>query len=323
MKKAVWLALLASSMFCCQNQIAQHPQEDEKVKVKLELTSETGHTDRDLTKAVANDITAIQVQQRTNEAGSKYKSFCYGIFDNPSELTLELNKGYLYKLEITTVVDAKNRIATTTDPSSGLMVIRQPFTLTGSGADNRVQNKFIYTSSNYLNYISQGYTALPNASGSTYSLYNRPTTDRYYGVAEDFLADGAVGVKVETKRVVFGLKYEISGFNEGVIVVKLASAPAVEITPQSAATQQNLFTFNGSVYAVGEWVSDFYSEQIAYTVTWRKTDGTEVEVAARQGEFMRKKLYNLVIDLSRTSGSSSVEISKENGKLEGAGDIIL
>lgn len=316
MKNALFQSLcLIFVITGCSNNIDVPENLGEKIEFKLSLGGECVQI-VEHSKANSNDVTAIQVYQRSAETGSKYSPYCYGLWDDATEISLTLNRGFVYRIETTYIPNAKNFVAV--NEMSGAM--RQPFTLAGSNGDGRVNNEFKYSSNNYFSLIALGQSAI--IEGNSYSLYLRPDRDRYYGYIDDLVADKTSSISIETKRVVFGLKYDIKNFTHGEIIVKLNNVPDIVLTPQNFATTESIITLQGNSYELGGWSKVDYSELLNYSVDWKKADGSRVQVLSRsKQEFRRKLLYTLSIDLKSTQLPGDVGITHEDPVLGNGGVI--
>lgn len=314
MKRIFILTTIAILLYSCANKIETLPVA-EQIDVKFALTGEYAELQSQSSRVSLTDVLAIQVYQRTDEGGAKYKPYCYGLWDKISEVTLKLNKDFLYRVEATFIPNAKSLIAVTTPDGA----MKQPFAVYGTGGDSRVANRSIYSTSNYLSGISQGTTAL--ISGKSYNIFSRPTINRYYGEVNDIVAFDGLHIDMEVRRVAFGLKYEVVGFSEGELEIELKNAPVIVLTQANHASLQTIITFQGSTFETNEWTNDNYTESVSYAITWKKVDGTVVKIANKETNFQRKMLYNMKIDLRETHSSGNVNIKVEDGDLGDGGDV--
>lgn len=314
--KTILILLTAILSLCCTNNISNEIERD-KVVASFKLTGEYEKLENQKYATVnPNDITAIQIYQKGNTSTAKYKPYCYGLWDNPSVVNVILNRGLQYKIEVTVLPDAKNIVAR--DAQSGNYL--QPFSFFGSIDHTSITNSFTYSTVDYLYYISRGTTAL--LEDKSYKVYARPTTDRYYGQVADIEYDETNSeITVPVKRVIFGLKYDIKGFDEGVLIVEMKNIPKITLTPKDYAQHQSIITLQGSAFDAAEWTKDDYFETIPFTVTWQKEDGTMIKVVERENNFQRKMLYNMKIDLINIGFTGGINIKFEEGELGNGTDI--
>lgn len=269
-------------------------------------------------KALSSTVTAIQIFAKPKLGpNTEFKPYAYGLFDDLASLEVNLTKGYIYDFEVTTVVAAKELISTSNIDNG----FRQPFALIGSGGVSMVTNSFTYSGTSYLSGLSQGYSALRGA-GITFKLYNRPTTDRYYGTIKNYDPMRTNRVVIDTKRVVFGLEFRVANFYDGEVSVTLQNAPTLTMTPLNFETIKPLFTFQGTPTG-NEWTGDSYFESMSITVLWKKSDGTELTIAQKDIQFSRRRLYTIRITLPLEENSNSIEINQEEGGLLPGGTIDL
>lgn len=314
--KPILIFLTAILSLCCTNNISNEI-EHEKVAVSFKLTGEYEKMeDQKYTPSGTSEITAIQIYQKGNTSTAKYKPYCYGLWDNPSVVNVTLNRGLQYKIEVTVLPDAKNVVAR--DAKSGNYL--QPFSFFGSIDHTGITNSFTYSTVDYFSYISRGTTAM--IEDKSYKVYARPTTDRYYGQVADVECDETNNeITVPVKRVIFGLKYDIKGFDEGLLIVELKSVPKIILTPQDYEQRQSIITLQGSTFDATEWIGDNYFETVPFTVTWQKDDGTMIKVVERENDFQRKMLYNMKIDLANIGFTGGINIKFEEGELGNGTDI--
>lgn len=315
--KFAYKLFLASAVLLgvsCTNKIETDVNQPEQTEVNLSLQGD--YIQPAYKAGESTDIIAIQVHQRANENGSKYKPYCYGLWDTTADINLTLNKGFLYRFETTIIPNAKNIIAASNIDGS----MRQPFSVAGTKADSRVGNRFIYSTSNYFTYLTQGMSAIKD--DKLYTIFNRPLLNRYHGSSVDVLAGDKNQIELTTKHVVFALKYEVTGFKDGTIRVSIKDSQPIILTPTTVATARTTICFHGSASETGiGWSDDQYSEIIPYTVHWVKNDNTEVLIMQSESNFQRKMLYNMVIDLTQNENSGSIDIGKEDDGFGDGGNI--
>lgn len=316
MNRVLLALFLLITTISCTNKIDDNRPVIDQFTLKLALTGDFKNNIEELaTKTDDNDMIAVQVYQKSTESGDKYKPYSYGLWNNNLQgAELKINKGFLYRFEATLVENAKDLIASSLEGA-----MRQPFYISGTGGDSRVNNKFIYSSINYFSGLHQGTSALIN--GKSYNLYSRPILNRYYTNLEDVTIEQDTQVILELKRIVFGLKYNVIGLTEGKVLIELEGVPKIELNNDNHSTLQSIICFQGSSIDIGDWMRSDYQEKIQYVVHWEKANGTKIEILKSGTYFQRKMLYTMEIDLTKTTSKVTIALSKDDDKLDDGGVI--
>lgn len=226
----VFAAMAFIACAACQekNITPDIPAQDQEVyTVQLGFGGEWDITYEPLTRGNDNnDLYGIQVYSAPideNSTSTTWTPFAYGLYDDVSNVSISLLKGFKYKFEESMVVDGKNKLRLYSDGYSS------PFLKYGLNYSClNVTNGFIYSSANYISDCNKGL-----CDGAIYlkgdlDSYNHPNTERYYGIFEGDVPEESSNdkVKIHMKRTSFGAKFIAQG--------KLATAGQLEISMSEA-----------------------------------------------------------------------------------------
>lgn len=194
--------------------------------VKLNCGGELDVTQEPLSRFTPdnNDLYGIQVYYAPISGGN-YKHYAYGLFDDVSDVEIELLSDYKYQFRIDMVDDGKNLIY-----SDSLLIDTQNYV--GYGEPFKAYNGYNASSDLSITKVSNEFTIsethkFDDCLGSEIRLkngslvYNPKDMDVYYGLVMDYIpeSDGE-SVSVLMKRMVAGLKVVAGDFlNEGYLEV--------------------------------------------------------------------------------------------------------
>lgn len=239
------------------------------------------------TRATTDDLYGIQVYSTPDEELDEgetvtWTAYAYGLFDDPSNISINLLKGYKYKFVATMVRDGKNKIS-----QLGSDIFSRPFAASENGLgafdSAKLTNSFDYQSSMRFWGLETGLTNLKNGG-----CVNRPNTDRFYGELVDYVpGDKNATAKINMKRTAFGAKFIAKGAKakEGTLHVLMTNAPAMEL---ALTTNENkisdIFTFSNVAAA---WADNKYTETIDVTINWERADGTTLPLGTHAITYKR------------------------------------
>lgn len=307
MKNLIFILLAVSSMVSCR--LDKPDPLPEKYTVQLLLDRED-IVERDepltLTKASSKDLYAVQIYKKGTISYSKY---AYGIFDDESRMSLELELGSTYKIEVSVVPNGKDLIAK--GENGGYQA---PFVIGGfSGGAGKITNEFILATTNYIDEINVG-KAVVNEEGGKKTEYARPPIERYYGVVENYRPERGGTLTIPLKYVCFGLTIVPEDFTEGSIEVKMEGAPTFTLTPDDpTAITKKIFTFDN--FMGNDWTADDYSEDIPITITWTKADKSKIEFSKMTSYTITRKMNKILTLLCSNAGQGSLVLERENDTL--------
>lgn len=187
-----------------------------------------------------------------------------------------------------------------------------------------LNNKFIYSTTDCMYELDEGYVDLYDNSNGGYAHIYRPNTDRYYGELVAFVPADNKSATISMKRVVFGAKFIAEGLTEGKLKISMTDASDMYISyPDTIA--QNIFTFENPNYNSNStaWTGDNYSESISTSITWTKADGATVPLATQAITFKRNLLTTVTIKVNDTSTKSGINITTENTGMGDGGSVTI
>lgn len=221
-------AMTILAVVACDNNLSseQPGGEHEVYKVRLTCVGEIDVTQQPLSRFTPdnNDLYGIQVYYAPISGGA-YKQYAYGLFDDVSDVEIELLSDYKYQFRIDMVDDGKNLIY-----SDSLLIDTQNYV--GYGEPFMAYNGYNASSDLSITKVTNEFTIsetykFGDCLGSEIRLkngsfvYNPNNMDVYYGLVLDYIpeSDGE-SVSVLMKRMVTGLKVVAGDFlNEGYLEV--------------------------------------------------------------------------------------------------------
>lgn len=304
-----FFAALASVMAfaACEQEIdpVNPDTKPEVYTVKLACAGELDITQVPLTRFTPdnNDLYAVQVSYKPNSGGS-YKPYAYGLFDDISNLTVELLADYQYRFAIDMIDDAKDIVYcdSVLIDTQHYLGYAEPFI--GYNGYNASKNESITKLMNELVYSQDCYFVkvgglYPDSGGTNSShpikLKNGSTVsdpkgvDRYFGLVKDYTpSETGEEISVFMKRMVYGLKVVAGDFlTEGKLTVKNngGSSDDFTLTPDNK-TYEAVYPY----YTPYSWyTSENPSTSRSITITWTKADGTSVSLKSQSPSFHRLK----------------------------------
>lgn len=292
------IACVGMTSCSSENDLPGNETEQEFYTVRLGWGGELDVTYEPLTRADAtDDLYGIQVYSTPDielEDGEEitWTPYAYGLFDN-TDISINLLKGYKYKFVATMIVDGKNRVSGGEEGRFGYPF----FNPGGPNGECYLNNQFIF-SSNEFTELGNGGTWLLDESGIFHGC-SRPNLERFYGELENYIPDKQNNqVTIQMKRTSFGAKFIAKGkaAESGTLEIQLADAPKMEFTPtENIDYIFNIFTFK---YVYEAWKTDNYSETIATTISWHKTDGIIIPLGTHNITYKRNKttIVNIEVD---------------------------
>ena len=165
---------------------------------------------------------------------------------------------------------------------NGFTGVGDPFW--GTNGPTAFEAKFNYTSSWNLGGLGNGLSYLVDGK-----FYEHPNTDRYYGELENYeLNDNNSKAMIKMKRVSFGAKFIAKGkaAESGTLEILITGAPKMELTPSADKKHiSDTFTFSNVIEA---WAANGnYTESIAVTINWHRTDGSTIPLGTHDITYKR------------------------------------
>lgn len=266
------------------------------------------------TRAATDDLYGIQVYSKpnNNSTATSWEAYAYGVFDDPTDISIELASGNKYKFVATMVVDAKNRINTyhPDDPDKVGGQYSAPFNVSYDEIGTFISKK-------ENDNIRYGYADIIDSGGNINS-YDIPNLDRYYGMVEEFIPSSSnTDITISMKRVSFGAKFVADGAlaKSGTLDIQIQGAPKMSLVlTEDEDSISDIFTFS-DIYTA--WLGYFldsgpdcphYAEyNVAFK--WIRPDKTELQIGTFPITYKRNtttvvtiQMENDVVEGDQTGG---------------------
>lgn len=191
----------------------------DSISVKLSFGGEITFTETPLSRSINNDLYALNIKQSSfpieGETFNNYNHYCYGYFDDLSNVTIKLKKEMYYHYELVLIPDGKNIIHKYDDNTYGYPCQSNHGTTKGL---NELTYSTHITSYCMLDLGSAQPKGLVGKMPIQY-LYN--TIERYQGIyTNHYAVENSENVKIELNRWMFGIRLIVNDFNEGEIILK-------------------------------------------------------------------------------------------------------
>ena len=299
-KSAILALLVCVGIAACDKNSDVVPDEPETYTVKLGWAGEILDVSYEpLTRATNDDLYGIQVYSLPKSVEPEYdydwNPYAYGLFDDPSNITITLASGYKYRFVATMVKDGKNRIYSHDE------YYHEPFR---ANYFIKVENKFKYDANYQIHYLAYGLTALEVSKS-----YYRPNVERFYGELTNYIpGESNTNAKIDMKRTSFGAKFVAEGklAVDGKLEIQIDEAPKMELALTSGADKiSDIFTF----YQVKKaWQEEDYTEDIPVNFKWIRADGTEAPMGTHTITFKRNKTTIVKFNIEKDGNDESIGI---------------
>ena len=311
------LALLACvGIAACDKNSDVVPDEPETYTVNLGWAGEILDVSYEpMTRATTDDLYGIQVYslpKSVEPEDDDWDRYAYGLFDDPSDITITLASGYKYRFVATMVKDGKNRLYKGYNEEYHF-----PFNTT-------LDNTFYYDSTKGMNTLDWGKTSLIEYDG--YALY-RPNIERFYGELSDYIpGENNTNAKIEMKRTSFGAKFVAGGklAVDGKLEIQLEEAPKMELELTAGDDKiSDIFTFR---YVDAAWAKDDYTEDIPVNFMWIRADGTEAPLGTHTITFKRNTTTVVKVNIDKDGNDESLGIEideSETGAMPDGDEVII
>lgn len=318
MKKSLLFAAVAlAAMTACQDNVAPETPagNSETYTVKLACAGELEVNHVPL-KSSSDDLYGIQVSYAPVSGGT-YQSYAYGLFDDVSDLSLELIADYKYIFKVDMIVDGKNVIY-----SSNLNELNDPEILLGYGApfyhasenashywDNltAITNDFILTSDIYLQDLGGKIQLLDGEE------YRTPKgVDAYYGELSGYVPeeDGAT-IAIHMKHMIYGLKVVADNFlTQGVVNGRFNGEDRFTLTPPDATVYEATYAYTDRDSWYGEDVQNDAYANYSIMFSWEKDENTTLNLDQQTIKMIRMKqtVVNVTFYEDESAGNTKVSM---------------
>ena len=317
------LALLACvGIAACDKNSDVVPDEPETYTVNLGWAGEILDVSYEpMTRAITDDLYGIQVYSKpnNNSSATSWEPYAYGLFDDSTNISIDLASGNKYKFVATMVKDGKNRILKYEEDNEEDNFYSYPFCAV-------LDNKFHYGTTEKMQHLNTATTWLNDGSER-----DRPNIERFYGELSDYIpSEGNTNAKIDMKRTSFGAKFIAEGklAVDGKLDIQIDEAPKMELALTEGDDQiSDIFTFANVYEAWRESESEEYAlygyyETIDVSFKWIRPDGTELQIGTFPITFKRNtttvvtiKMENDVVEGDQTGGVGFSIASSETGEM--------
>ncbi len=318
------VAMSSVALASCQKNIASDvlAEKQDTYTVHLACAGELDVTHKPLTKASPDDLYGIQVYYAPVSGGS-YQQYAFGLFDDVSDISLELLADYKYKFVIDMIVNGKNVIY-----SSNMNELEDEEILLGYGAPFKTNNNTLCPITNELVISSSEEKYFRNLGkdiqlldGRTY--LNPKGVDVYYGELTDYVPseDGAT-IAVHMMHMIFGLRVIADSFlTQGTVNGRFAR---VISDGNNTADYQDRFTLTApdnkeyeAIYAYtnrSEWYAKQTQKDATQTMhikfTWDKDENTSLSLDVQAIKMIRMKqtVVNVTFFEDESAGNTKLSM---------------
>lgn len=225
-----------------------------------------------LRSAENNDLYGIQVYTApaNAEGNPSWTNYAYGLFDDPTNIKIDLLAGYQYKFVASMVKDGKEKI---NHDDSGYS---DPFWKNGYG-NTPISTSFNYGLLYYHESLELGRTRLANG----FNVYYHPNTERYYGVLEGYIPSLNGRATIDMGRTSYGIKFIAQGqsANAGTLEIQMAESPLINLNLAESNEYFDIYTF---YYVRDAWLKSDYSEEVSVNINYIREDNTVVPLGGHK-----------------------------------------
>lgn len=237
-----------------------------------------------LRSAENNDLYGINVYSAPAnvEGNPSWTNYAYGLFDDPSNIKIDLLVGYQYKFVATIVKDGKEKV----------------YSYNGAYAYPFIANDHvaISTSFNYglslMSFIDYGGTSIKNPN----AIYDRPNTERYYGELEGYIPSNNGKATIDMGRTSYGVKVVAQGqsANVGSLEIQMSDSPLVTFNLAESNEYFDIYTF----YSVrNAWLKSDYSEEGSVNINYIREDNTVMPLGSHKVTFVRNTTTVVTVNI--------------------------
>jgi hypothetical protein len=319
-KKLSVAAILAIAMLssCIKDkdlsQIGNKPETYSEATLSIGGECNTTETPMSRASDQVREIYGITVSQWIRDTGGRLQSkpYAYGIFDDVSNLKLNLLDGYKYRVSCTMVENAKDSLLHEENKFA------RPFSLDRNGeVFGEIKNRFLLAdqpdgSLLYLFDADNSKVGTEHQDG-----ISRPWIKRYHGVI-DSLETHTTGNELELYRRYFAVKFKANGLHENYrLEIQLDDSPKWILTPDKNETEYTYVSFRSLTGKVTP--NSILSDNASFKVELFKEDESQgTEIMKYNRSFKRNYRSTIVIsdiDNFGTDAGLSIKIADE-GELE-------
>lgn len=312
MKKSTTLsALLGLLLFTasCENPVLNGGGDDptETRIVRMSLSEEQAPVTEEPLRHLpakakeSGRVYAINIYQKSTDA-SKYSKYAYGLFDDPSQMSIALQTGSVYRFECTESRDDQESVFHNENGYAS------PYR--HGGVPTQLENQFVLSSTENFDYVVDG-SGKGWVNVTADDSIRCPRMYRYYALVDGFDPSLSETISVELKRAVFGLHLIITPPADGTVSLSYLFREATVAAGAEAYDHEAVYSFN----QISRACADGYSGEFPFVLTWTRADGTKV---TKQSSITLKRnvmtTLNVNVEGRNPSGFRITEENTEMGK---------
>lgn len=261
--------------------------------VQLHLSEEQISTsDTPLTRAVeAGKYYGVNIYKKN---GNSYEKYAYGLFNDPSKMSLLLVEGDKYKIECLELKNDKDTLFHQDD------LFYYPFMI--DKKPTKLSNEFTYSSK-----VSFPLDTTAFATSAQRYLWF-PRAYSYYASLDNFDPADSSNVSILLKRAIFGLHFIIVPPEDGVATLTYLNTKTITVK-----AGDNKYDDGGQIFSFHNLINaskDGYSGTVPTFITWSYSDGTVVKDTANI-TLSRNMMTTVNLDFSGPK-TESIGVTEEN-----------
>lgn len=308
MKKYMFMLFAALAVAGCSqdDSLLEEEPKSEMVTVSLNLGGDITSEESPITRAdtESRDLIGIAVYKGT-------QLFACGIFDNLSNVTINLLTGAKYRFKCTLIKEAKDKLYfyTTAENSLYRFYYTFPFQY------QTICNQWFYTiKSTQSEFLDVSYVSITKSDSKDYCR----AIDRFYGEVNDYTPTVNGVVNIDLKRVSFGLKVKVSGITDGSAAVTIknnyntfASLSGLSTAYEGAGEMFSMYNITDA----WKYADIDYQEQIQVSVVWTRGIGIKQDLGTKTINVKRNAMNIVHIKLSSDDSDVDVGVDPEEGDM--------
>lgn len=259
-----------------------------------------------------NDLTGVQIYY-INERGERIPH-AWGLFDDVSDMSVKLQKGYEYLIEAASVINGKNIIFKIEDFNYGT-----PFSLLTPGVWDPASayNAMNISSTTYFSELISSYCDI-KSEGDELNLHAYSMADKFYG-QESIIAQEGATIELNMGRVSFGLQIMPDNLNGGALIVEAERMPNIFINDGESFDE--IFTIPIDL-GFNFWEMEDYEQSNTLNFYYQSPTGEKTLLDSERITFRRNKktviTVNIPEDAPQEENNSALKLTIEDGEMEEA-----
>lgn len=269
-------------------------------------------------KSSSDDLYGIRVQYRPVSGGT-LQNYAYGLFDDVSDISIELIADYEYWFSVDMIVNGKNKVYSSNmnelEDEEIVIGYGNPFKL-GSNALTPISNEFILSNDMTFSYLG-GDIQLTNGVVSDLPK----GVDVYYGELNEYVPeeDGAT-ISIHMKHMIFGLKVVAGDFlTQGTVTGALATSSSASdknsdpftLAPPSNKTYEATYAYTSrDSWYDNEVQINAYDNMYMTDLTWIKDENTTLRLDYQKIRMIRmmQTVVNVTFFEDESAGNTKVSM---------------